>query len=73
MPRPYKVPGGKLDIGFACLAGSSIVLLMVVPTSPAALNAVEWSLVLGWLGIGLAIRTLAKLSGSTKKEEQVVV
>lgn len=73
LPRPYRVPGGKLGIGFACLAGSTIVLLMVVPSSPAALNAVEWGLVLGWLGIGLAIRALAKLSHSSNEEERVAI
>ena len=67
LPRPYKVPGGKFGISLACLAGSLIVLLMVVPGSPATLNAVEWSIVLGWLAIGLIIKTLHrnKTSGST--------
>ena len=58
LPRPYKVPGGKFGISLACLAGSLIVLLMIVPGSPATLNAVEWSIVLGWLAIGLIIKTL---------------
>lgn len=61
LPRPYKVPGGKFGIALACLTGSCIVLLMVVPGSPATLNAVEWSLVLGWLVIGLAIRALTRI------------
>lgn len=67
LPRPYKVPYGKFGISLACLAGSLIVLLMVVPGSPATLNAVEWSIVLGWLAIGLIIKTLHrnKTSGST--------
>lgn len=67
LPRPYKVPGGKFGISLACLAGSLIVLLMIVPGSPATLNAVEWSIVLGWLAIGLIIKTLHrnKTSGST--------
>lgn len=60
LPRPYKVPGGKLGIGAACLAGSIIVLLMVVPMSPAALNPVEWMIVLGWLVIGLGLNLLTK-------------
>ena len=67
LPRPYKVLGGKFGISLACLAGSLIVLLMIVPGSPATLNAVEWSIVLGWLAIGLIIKTLHrnKTSGST--------
>lgn len=64
LPRPYKVPGGKVGIALACMAGSCIVLLMIVPGSPATLNSVEWSLVLGWLVIGLAIRALTKLSST---------
>lgn len=56
LPRPYKVPGGKIGIRLACLCGSLIIGLMVVPGSPARLNTVEWSIVLGWLVIGLTIR-----------------
>ncbi|HIU63669.1 MAG TPA: APC family permease [Candidatus Avacidaminococcus intestinavium] len=58
LPRPYKVPGGKLGIGMACLAGMIIVLLLVVPSSPAALNQVEWSIVGGWLALGLLLKVL---------------
>lgn len=58
LPRPYKVPGGKFGIALACLAGSLIVLLMVVPGSPATLNAIEWSIVLSWLAVGLSIKAL---------------
>lgn len=68
LPRPYKVPGGKFGIALACLAGSCIVLLMVVPGSPATLNAVEWSLVLGWLAIGLAIRFLTRIGQTTQTD-----
>ena len=63
LPRPYKVPGGKMGILAACAAGGIIVLLMVVPYSPAALNAVEWSIVAGWVALGLLLRLL---SGSKK-------
>ena len=58
LPRPYKVPGGKLGILAACGAGGIIVLLMVVPYSPAALNSVEWSIVAGWVALGLILRLL---------------
>lgn len=62
LPRPYKVPGGKVGIGFACLAGAIIVLLMVVPFSPAALTPVEWGIVLLWLIIGLILSAITKNS-----------
>ena len=49
LPRPYKVPGGKAGICMACLAGTIIIGLMVVPFSPAALKPVEWAIVVaGW-------------------------
>ena len=59
LPRPYKVPGGRLGILGACVAGGIIVLLMVVPYSPAALNAVEWGIVAGWVVLGLLLRLLS--------------
>lgn len=62
LPRPYKVPGGKVGISLACLAGSIIIALMVVPFSPAALKPVEWAIVAGWLVIGLILKAY-----STKK------
>lgn len=58
--RPYKVPGGRLGIIFACIAGSIIVLLMIVPISPAALKLQEWIIVLGWLLIGVVLKVVSK-------------
>lgn len=55
LPRPYKVPGGKLGIVLACAAGCIIIGLLVLPFSPASLNLVEWSIVLGWLVVGLIL------------------
>ena len=66
LPRPYKVPGGKLGIAAAIAAGSIVILLMVVPFSPAALNGVEWGIVLGWLVIGLILMAVTKSSKSKK-------
>ena len=60
LPRPYKVPGGKLGICAAIAAGSIVILLMVIPFSPAALNGVEWGIVLGWLVIGLVLMAATK-------------
>lgn len=60
LPRPYKVPGGKLGIGAACLAGSIIIALMVIPMSPAALKPVEWLIVAGWLVVGLILKMFSQ-------------
>ena len=54
LPRPYEVPGGKFGIGLAIAACAIIIGLLVIPFSPASLNMVEWSIVIGWLAIGLA-------------------
>lgn len=55
LPRPYKVLGGKLGIFLGCICGVTIVLLMIIPSSPATLSAVEWLIVSGWLIIGLML------------------
>ncbi len=60
LPRPYKVPGGKLGIGAACICGSIIVLLMVLPFSPAAMKPAEWAIVLVWLGLGVLFRFVSR-------------
>ena len=54
LPRPYEVPGGKFGISLAVAACAVIIGLLVVPFSPASLNMVEWSIVIGWLAVGLA-------------------
>lgn len=60
LPRPYRVPGGRVGIGLACAAGTGILLLMAIPFSPAALTLVEWRIVVIWLGIGLVLHLIAK-------------
>ena len=55
LPRPYEVPGGKFGISLAIVACSTIIGLLVIPFSPASLNMVEWSIVIGWLAVGLAL------------------
>ena len=65
LPRPYKVPGGKFGIGLACAAGLIVVLLLVVPASPASLKPVEWIVVGVWLLLGLILKLV---SGSSKKK-----
>lgn len=62
LPRPYQVPGGKFGISLAILAGLCIVLLMVLPFSPAALTTVEWIIVILWLVLGAIFSMLSKQS-----------
>jgi len=66
LPRPYKVPGGKAGICMACLAGTIIIGLMVVPFSPAALKPVEWAIVVAWLVIGLGLSAVTRAKGNNK-------
>ena len=49
------MPGGKFGIGLAIAACAIIIGLLVIPFSPVSLNMVEWSIVIGWLAIGLAL------------------
>lgn len=51
--RPYKTPGGLIGIGFAILASAAVLLLIIVPTSPAGLDwPLEWLIVLVWIALG---------------------
>lgn len=67
LPRPYKVPGGKIGIGAACLAGLIIVGLMIVPGSPAALNGVEWTILILWVVLGLILKMIGSKGKSKSK------
>lgn len=58
LPRPYKVPGGKFGIGCACVIGSCIVALMLLPGSATSLNSVEYLLLSAWLVLGALVKTL---------------
>jgi len=60
LPRPYKVPGGRIGIGTACVCGTIIVLLMILPFSPAAMNGTEWLIVLVWIALGLLLRVMRR-------------
>ena len=50
--RNEPCPVRKAEPVAACAV---IIGLLVVPFSPASLNMVEWSIVIGWLAIGLAL------------------
>ena len=53
LTRPYKTPGGLIGIGFAILASAAVLLLIIVPTSPAGLDwPLEWLIVLVWIALG---------------------
>jgi len=52
MERPFRLRHGRL-IGWLALLGSTGLLLLYLPGSPAALAwPIEWSLVLLWFVIG---------------------
>ena len=64
--RPYKVNGGKAGILAAIAAGLIIILLMVVPMSPAALKPVEWIITIVWIVVGFAIFFIFGKPSATK-------
>ena len=68
LPRPYRVPGGKIGIGCACAAGTIIFLLMTVPFSPAALTPAEWSVLAVWLLAGVVLNLATKFRQKQKKD-----
>lgn len=56
LKRPYKVPGGTLCIELAILTSAAILLLMLIPSSPATLVwPLEWVIVLVWMALGCII------------------
>ncbi|MEA4875417.1 APC family permease [Anaerorhabdus sp.] len=70
LKRPYSVPGGKFGISLACLACLCIIALMVLPFSPAALVPVEWSIVIGWLVVGLIFNFVSGKSKTVIEVEE---
>jgi amino acid transporter len=60
LKRPFKVPGGKVGIFFACLAGCIIIGLMVIPGSPAALTPLEWLITASWVFIGVMLSVMSR-------------
>lgn len=53
MERPYKVKHYKV-VGFlAVVMSGTMIVMYLIPGSPAALAPVEWGLVLGWVGLGV--------------------
>lgn len=60
LKRPFRVPGGKIGISFACLAGCAIIGLMVIPGSPAALTSLEWVITVSWVAIGVLLSMVTR-------------
>ncbi|OFK22163.1 APC family permease, partial [Olsenella sp. HMSC062G07] len=56
LPRPYRVPGGRPAIIWACLSGCVITAFMFLPMSPQCPSAGEWLVMVAWVILGLAIR-----------------
>lgn len=62
--RPYKVPGGLVGIGFAIIASAAVLLLIIVPSSPASLDwPLEWLIVLVWLLLGFILMLVQARKG----------
>ena len=56
LKRPYRVPGGIPGIWLAILSSAAVLLLIVVPASPATLAwPLEWLIVLGWIALGFGM------------------
>ncbi|MEP0986177.1 APC family permease [Ekhidna sp.] len=71
MTRPFKVILGKWVGAFAILS-SLVLIYLYLPGNASALNAIEWSIVGGWLFIGLLFFILANhMYGSEGMREKM--
>jgi amino acid transporter len=60
LPRPFRLPGGRL-FGYGALLASLGLSLLYLPFGPAALSwPAEWAIVLGWAGLGAGLYGLAR-------------
>ncbi|MGB0318048.1 MAG: APC family permease, partial [Pseudomonadales bacterium] len=60
LPRPFRLPSGRL-FGYAALLASLGLSLLYLPFGPAALTwPAEWAIVLGWAGLGAGLYALAR-------------
>jgi basic amino acid/polyamine antiporter, APA family len=60
LPRPYRIPGGRLIPMVATIGAAGLLLAMVLPMSPAALKPLEWGILLTFSGVGLALWTAGR-------------
>jgi amino acid transporter len=74
LDRPYKVRAGML-VGILAVGVALFFLWLYLPFGPAALLPVEWSLVLGWVVLGLIfyIRVKGKYRGVTPAEYEYLM
>lgn len=66
LPGPYKISGGKAGVCMAYLVGTTIIGLMMAPSSPVAPKSVEWAIVVVWLVIGLGLSAVTRAKVNNK-------
>ena len=70
LERPYKVPFGNA-VGIAALILSLGLSLLYLPGSPSALIWQEWTIIVGWMALGVVLYlfTTRTTSPSSSTEE----
>ncbi|MGB0838730.1 MAG: APC family permease [Chitinophagales bacterium] len=58
LERPYFVKNGLL-VGYAAAIFCFLILLLFLPGSPAALQSIEWGIVVGWFVLGIVLYALS--------------
>ena len=67
LPRPFKVPGGRLGIGLACVSSLVCIAILVLPSSPASIGPVGWAIVGAWVLLGVVLH-IARSAGERAGE-----
>lgn len=60
MPRPYKVPAGRLMGGIAVLMSGFMVVMYCIPGSGGTLILPEWGMVAAWSALGVVLFAICK-------------
>ena len=60
MPRPYKVPAGRLMGGVAVLMSGFMVVMYCIPGSGGMLILPEWGMVAAWSALGVVFFAICK-------------
>ena len=60
MPRPYKVPAGRLMGGIAVLMSGFMVVMYCIPGSGGTLILPEWGMVAAWSALGIVFFAICK-------------
>ena len=61
MPRPYKVPAGRLMGGIAVLMSGFMVVMYCIPGSGGTLILPEWGMVAAWSALGVVFFAICKI------------